>query len=232
MLCRPLNCFFVHIPKVAGTSIEARLFEYVSNDRETCLMSVNEDPAKGPSVLDHITAKQLVECSHITQDEFNQLFKFSFVRNPWDRLVSEYKYRKYQLQFEFKKFVFDYWPKPAFNDLYLHIIPQYKFLYGNDGKLLVDFVGRYERFQKDFEYICHRLGISNKKLPLRNVSASRKFSVRNAARWLKSPIKETCLRQHTKYHYTDYYDEETQAFVANYYRRDIEIFGYVFGETT
>jgi hypothetical protein len=55
------------------------------------------------------------------------------VRNPWDRIVSEYKYRGYPVKIDFKTYLFKHLP--------------------------LDFVGRYESLQADFDKVCARLGI-------------------------------------------------------------------------
>ena len=66
------RCIFVHVPKCAGVSISRSLF--------------------GSLVGTHIAMKsfQLI----YTEEEFARYFKFAFVRNPWDRLVSAYRFLK------------------------------------------------------------------------------------------------------------------------------------------
>ena len=87
---------------------------------------------------------------------------------------------------------------------------QYSFLADDHGKgdLLVDFVGKIENFNKDFENICNKVGIT---------SCEKKVKTMN--------------EQKTKHkHYTEYYDDETRQIVAKKYAKDIEYFGYEFGE--
>ena len=67
----------------------------------------------------------------------------------------------------------------------------------------MDFVGRYERLQEDFDEACRRIGIPPRKLP-----EKRKAKDRGA--------------------YREYYDDETAEMVARHFRRDIEEFGYRF----
>jgi hypothetical protein len=62
------RCIFIHIPKTAGASIALSLF--------------NEPPR-------HVHYRDFEIAN---PDKFRRYFKFAFVRNPWDRLVSSYFY--------------------------------------------------------------------------------------------------------------------------------------------
>ena len=93
MICRSYQCIFVHIPKAAGRSVEMYFIKRLGldrdneEDRQELLLVDNDDAAKGTEKLSHLSALEYVKCGHVSQLEFDQFFKFSFVRNPWSRLT-------------------------------------------------------------------------------------------------------------------------------------------------
>lgn len=227
MICREYKCLFVHVPKSAGQSIEQFFMDRLGldwdEDRATVLLGDNPDPSRGTQKLAHLSAHEYVNDGFVPADEFESLFKFSFVRNPYERIVSEYRYRNYFHHHSFSDFVQNKLPKPGWDDKYRHVMPQYEMLYGPDGNLLVDFVGRFENLQGDFDEVCRQLGIENSELPHRNKSDKK-------SRNLKRRFRNVLFRngENSKRHYTEFYDDKTRVAVENLYRKDIEAFGYRF----
>ena len=194
-------------------------------DREKLLLQANPDRRCGTEKLAHLSASEYVSCGHLSEEQFSQYFTFAFVRNPWDRILSEYRYRNYLHHFSFSDFVLNKMPRPGFDDQYRHVMPQYELLYDRDGKLLVDFVGRFETLQKDFETVCHRLGFEDASLPHRNRSDKKS---RDLKRRLRNRLFMNGENRHRKL--SDFYTDKTRDAVAEYYRVDIETFGYQFEE--
>ena len=231
MICKPFNCIFVHIPKTAGRSVEMFFMNKLDLDRDNVedrarlLINDNTDPAKGTEKLSHLSALEYVQCGHITQQEFSGFYKFSFVRNPWARLVSEYRYRNFLSHKSFKDFVMNKLPAPGRDDKYRHIMPQTDMLYGKAGNLLVDFVGRFEHLQQDFDQVCKHLGFENSDLPHVNSSDKKSRELRRKIRNFLHRNNESELRN-----YVDFYDTETRETVGSLYRADIENFGYSFAD--
>ena len=229
MICEPFNCIFVHIPKTAGRSVEMffinklRLDRENDEDRVRLLINDNSDPAKGTEKLSHLSALEYVQCGHITQQEFSGYYKFSFVRNPWARLVSEYRYRNFLSHKSFKDFVMNKLPAPGLDDKYRHIMPQTGMLYDKAGNLLVNFVGKFERLQQDFDQVCRHLGFENSDLPHVNSSDKKSRELRRKVRNFLRRNGEDKLRN-----YVDFYDTETRETVSKLYRADIKKFGYSF----
>ena len=234
MICGEYRCLFVHVPKTAGMSIEhvfLRLVGLTWETRAPLLLRGNDDPRLGPPRLAHLKAGEYVAHGHLTAEQFESYFKFSFVRNPWDRIVSEYKYRGYPVKIDFKTYLFKHLPAPDWTDSYCHIIPQYDFLYDEGGKLLVDFVGRYETLQADFDKVCARVGIPPTPLPRvnRSLEEARPRTLRELRKQVRRAIWSR-EREHTFPHYSEYYDDESREFVGRLFRKDVEAFNYAFGE--
>jgi hypothetical protein len=191
---------FVQIPKTGGTSIAD-------------LLSINPMPRGWDNVTkkyrQHFTISELIENTCLTTEQSDFYFKFAFVRNPWDRLLSEYIYRKRVhtgglfSRISLKEMLTTKWTtRQRHMSIKQHIRPQCEYVYDNDVQC-VDFVGRFENLQEDFNIVCDKIGIPHQELPHKNTTDHK--------------------------HYTEYYDEETRELVAEKYKKDIEYFGYEFG---
>lgn len=203
---------FVHIYKVAGTSISDSLRRYTAStlDRHSPVLRflrrlgvhylVPRHRLHKMRARRHATAREIRE--ELSAEVFGGLYKFAFVRNPWDWQVSLYHFAlqdaahpQHQLTKAFGSF--DKYIEWRVSD---HYRLQKEFVVDDDDRLLVDFVGRYETLARDFAKICDRLGIDRARLP-----HSR-----------SSPHRD----------YRTYYTPRTAALVAETFREDIELFGY------
>lgn len=220
MIVKDYKCLFVHIPKVAGQSIESVFLNELGlswEQRAALLLKPNGDPCKGPPRLAHLTAQEYVELGYLSSQDFNCYFKFSFVRNPWERIWSEYNYRQYP--FSFDEFLFNKFPAnkddnyQTYEDLYRHVLPQSEFLFDQGGRCLVNFIGRFETIQSDFSELTNTIFGKPLNLPHKNKSSSR----------IKSFLKKD-----KKQSYRDMYSDKGEQFVRSYYAQDIELFGYQF----
>lgn len=202
------KCIFVHIPKAAGESIEYALdIANDSTDRNIenrKIMYGLIDPSSidlknhgflSP-VLQHLTIKDLKII--LPTDIFNQYFKFAFVRNPWDRILSFYLFTK--------KTIIQY-SKHSFIQFLNELNPflnqeQHVYIVDKNGETMVDFIGRFENLDKDFKIVCEKSNNLQLKLLIRNTTKHK--------------------------HYSYYYTDETRQLVADLFKTDIEMFGYKF----
>jgi hypothetical protein len=155
------DIIFVHIPKTAGTSIRYSLgFN-------------NMDKAK--KIRDHYTVKEIIDL--IGKEKWNNAFKFTFVRNPWDRLCSFYSFRlkKGKIKDISHKKSFKQWAlyelgerdpssKKRFN-----LIPQTNWLVDNQNNIQLNFIGRFENLNQDFQRLGKLISF-NTILPHLNIS--------------------------------------------------------------
>jgi hypothetical protein len=163
----------------------------------------------------------------LSQDLFDAYFSFAFVRNPWNRMVSMYRYLGFGTRCDFKTFVKERFERDLWSDMFWFVRPQCDFIHDQDGNRIVDFVGRFETLQEDFNRVCGRLGWPETPLPHVNPSDelySRGGRVTRNMRRLHARLR----RPRKKLPWRDYYDEEARARVAEWYREDIETFEYEF----
>lgn len=146
-----LRCIYVHIPKTAGVSVNKALFGNYGGGHRSVR---NYRQIFGPRL-------------------FARYFKFTFVRNPYSRLLSAYQFlrdggfdasdRLWAAEnlsrfADFEEFVIEWlneqsiWTKD-------HFVPQYAFVCDVDSTPETDFVGRFETIDDDFREVCKRLGV-------------------------------------------------------------------------
>jgi len=148
----------------------------------------------------------------LPRELFNELFKFAFVRNPWDLQVSSYHHiqreRPHLLKgidnFEdFLRWKLDPSRRPYQYIIDTSIELQSDYLIDLKGSIIVDFIGKYEHLKEDFQEACSRIGIKAPKMPHKRQATDRTA-------------------------YQKYYTGETAELIAKYFKRDIEMFGYTF----
>lgn len=184
---------YIHINKCAGTTIQYVLknnyggeFLYTSED-------VEHTRHKG-----HVTASQYSTCSH-----WKEYFKFSFVRNPWDKELSDYKYYK-KMKSTYLHFEEYLNRRTNLSKIKYWNSNQLDWLRSSNGIIELDYIGRFENLQHDFNVVCDRIGISRIDLPVKNKTVHE--------------------------HYSEYYTGKCKDIVAERYAEDIKYFGYEFGQ--
>lgn len=200
---------FIHIPKTAGTSIERTLIDYSLNYKGDLKNWYGK--VQGYE-LDHSTLKFMKQHCRYYNESY---LKFCVVRNPYERLVSEYHYcKRYFSRFikhtntfrEFVLFLRDHFQYVLDNEekrhfQISHYLPQHKFTHIN-GECAMDFVIKYETLSQDWTQLCQKLNINIDLLKVDQNSS-----------------------KHT-YNYLDYYDDELKNIVYDLYKEDFIIFQY------
>jgi len=188
---------FIHIPKCAGVSITNLLYGNL---------------AGGHTTFDDYS---LI----FSPREIKHYFKFTVVRNPWDRVVSAYHFlakggmndddkqwaeENISDYKDFKSFVKGW--LSAENILkYHHFRPQHSYFTALHEKLEVDYIAFLENLHNDFEVIREMVDSS-------------------------AILEQKNKSNHNDY--KDYYDEETKMIVANVYAKDISLLGYNFDNSS
>jgi hypothetical protein len=190
-LIREPRSVFIHIPKTGGASIRHGFFR-----------GNVEGPVQG-----------------YVPSEWQPLFKFAFVRDPYDRVISAWRMFAAGMQnsvwqhppnksgISLKRFLqiatderipFNGHRDTTEEKIRHHAIPQ---THPFNCLFAADFVGRFENLQPDFEQICRQLSIPSTELP----------------HWNRTERIED---------YQQYFDDEILAIIARFYAQDFETLGY------
>ncbi|BBO88347.1 sulfotransferase family 2 domain-containing protein [Desulfosarcina ovata] len=222
MICHHYKCIFIHVPKNAGQSVEHIFINLLGlkwKTRAPLLLRYNDMPELGPPRLAHLMADEYVRFKYLTQEMFDDYFKFAFVRNPWSRVVSFYNYLGYNKICDFKTFLMKDFKNKIFKEKYWFVRPQNEFLFSSDGRCLVNFIGKFENIQEGFNYVCEQIKIPKTQLLHINTSSNNTDCFDGK----KDNGKKLKLVR-----YQSYYDKESFEFVFSIYKKDINIFNYNF----
>lgn len=177
---------FIHINKTGGSSIESAL----------------------GLPFRHMTACEMRAL--VGRKRWERRFTFTIVRNPWDKVVSHYEYRRQRDKTGIRTDAIGFadWVRLAYGEndpKYYNIprmfMPQSDWITDAEGNILVDYIGRFETLEGSFAAICQRLGVQA-TLP---------------------HLKKSDHRP-----YQDYYTTAARAIVERWFRKDIDLFGYGF----
>lgn len=212
----------VHIPRTGGMSVRTYMesrytsFNLVFENRDTVLTIPKDVEFISTN---HAAMRKVFARGLMNKRVWDNSFKFCFVRNPWDRLVSVYKYycgfrRKKNYKSNCLLETFDIFvsrvigngeyltglkvrnSQPHFN----HALPQTSWI--EEG---VNYIGRFERLGEDWKEVCDLMCIKYEPLPVVNRS------------------------QH--FHYSRYYTAESKRVVSKFYEQEIELFKYRFEDS-
>jgi len=223
MISHKHRCIFIHIPKCAGTSIEAALGHLDGHtgrggqDHRTIRM-IQPITLRAFSSRDNMI-EILRRGKHryfstvlnprnkytVTREQYDSYFKFTFVRNPWARAFSWYRG---VMRDEIHRKEYRIATPISFDEfLRLHIgkgmlRPQAYWIKDFSGHIDLDYIGRFENLAEDFQKICEQLSIPHIVLPHK--------------------IKGTGED------YRQYYNKHSIELVMKHYKEEITMFGYDF----
>lgn len=196
---------FIHVNKAAGSSMKRALEQFGHHPSQKPLnklmskLHLARDYRKRFYPV-HTYASQLQR--ELPADIYNDFFKFAFVRNPWDWLVSTYIYLRHTPTHRHHRRVL---AMKSFAEY-----AQYEIAHGDRSQaaficenkdVIVDFVGRFETLDDDFETVCQQMGI-DVALPHTNQTRHRD--------------------------YREHYDDKLAEIVGEHWRQDVSLFGYEF----
>lgn len=215
MYIEEADLLFIHIPKIAGTSINKFLMESWGLDHNS-----DKDRQKvllDPVLVGHRTAYEQLE--YFGKEKFESLVSFAICRNPWDRVFSMYRYRNINST-DFRTWLFAVLPQfrtgVMWPEIYYKIsLPQVEYIWGDHDEQIVDTVLRFENLEQEFSQFC----TLNFDIDENNV---RDFMPR-------VNVAET-ESKHGKYKssYKDYYTSDMIDKVYKLYHEDVDYFGYEF----
>lgn len=212
MICDKHKFVFIHIPKTGGHSVDKYFIQkgLVDDDKWHC------------------TGNQIMK--YMGVEKWKEYQTFTIVRNPWDRMVSEYSWQgglgKDQIptpwgdkNVTFKQFLKMVFKSPHdHHDMNLvrnfdtwyrlqevkdgHLNDQYSFITDQNNNIIIDNLIRFESLNQQFKQMLVKVGLPPDDLPHLNKSKHK--------------------------HYTEYYDQESIDLVACRFKRDIETLGYDF----
>ncbi|MBJ7325741.1 MAG: sulfotransferase family 2 domain-containing protein [Chthoniobacterales bacterium] len=207
---------FVHIDKAAGSSIQHALRPFASHSgggrwrrRLGWLGPLNRWGGLHRQVRfsEHARAEDARRC--LPPETYAGLFKFAFVRNPWDRLVSRHAFLLRKKDHSQNRLVnalgsFEDYLRWEIQGSKIHsrMRHQHSYVLGPGGESIVDFIGYFERIEKDFAEVSRRIGVPAQLRPVQS--------------------------SHPRRDYRSSYTPENRELVARAYAQDIALFGYNF----
>jgi hypothetical protein len=202
MISDKYKIIFIQIPKTGGTTID--------NVFSSCKIHIGHEYNNlAGDNIDHAKLSDLIKWNLITSEKAEKYFKFTFVRNPWDRVLSDYFYLSkinYIPKLSFKEYLIELDKIVNKQESIMFSTKDYRAHFRKQTEYLLDcdfdFVGKFENFQSDFNKICNIIGKSKERLAKKNRTLHR--------------------------HYSYYYDDESRTLADRIFKEDIQYLGYKF----
>ena len=202
---------FIAIPKSASQYIRKIFRPFLGeNDQEVCALFDKIKSKQYPQFKGsgHISAERIKKA--VGDEIWNTYFKFAFIRDPYERIVSIYGFSRRKMfdslkkKGETDKIDNFYKNKPFARMFYTGRIPSFfrqtqsHWIYDKNDNLMIDFVGSMNSLHEDLKFIFNKVG-----LPEYN----EKNKINNSIK-----IKD----------YTEYYNKTFNSIINNDFKRDID----------
>ncbi len=205
------NFIFLHIGKTAGSNVSRAIAPYVIHPENVFVNRYLDrlgihfnywGPIEWRRFRRHATARTAKR--YLPAAFYDNVFKFAFVRNPWDWWVSLYHFllRKTSHRHHLKVKAMSGFEEYLRFEIKRQKRFQYEFVTDRSGRLIVDFIGRFEHLHEHFAIACRHMHIPVPEIPAITFSPKRD--------------------------YRSYYTGRTCEMVADQCAKDIEMFGYTF----
>lgn len=206
MLSEEKKFIFIHIPKTGGNSITTSLKKYAIDN-----ISLSKyDGKQYNSIAVHNSKDKIYKHSMLNVYEkrgydLHKYFKFSIVRNPWDRISSFFQYNiktKYYPSINTMDKLIKH--LRGLNDEQLGLYPQLDYFKNLNGEIVIDYIIKFDNLQEGFNIVCDNLKIERVILQKINESSNSKIN------------------------YQTQFNELQKELIYNIYKEDIEYFKYEF----
>jgi len=191
MISHDRKFIFVHVGRTGGSSFERAAGVSITLDARTQHLG-NTDFIEKHKPFDYYKKSY--------PSEFNSYFKFTIVRNPFERLVSRWLWRSEVIK-DNKLSLYDFINTRPKNSKYSEFF-KLTGLSIDDSIKMFDYIGRFEQLQDTFAYLCEKFNINIKDVHHTNMTQT--------------------------FRYQDYFDNDSIELVNRLYKDDLRIFCYKF----
>jgi len=212
------KAIFFHIGKTAGIYIRNTLSKYYNfnlyllkrpDHIEYCNSNIELNKqlsfcCKEGIVKYYKTSEYINDFTDMNDCKWKEYFKFCFVRNPYDRAVSGWNYlmEVQKLNIDFDKYL--KMKNIVSENEYWHVfLSQYQTILDENGNIFVDYIGKFENIENDFQIILQKIGFN------------------------KIKHTPTFYNRRKNDNYKKYYTQEALDIINTIYENDFIYFNYI-----